>query len=248
MYSTSVYYYIPRQIVVLYIGNSPRRYQTVYAKNLTLHRGVDNKLQFQFINQEEKTVNVTDKEITFRLISYDGKTILLSKTLTELLPVTGIVQLELSSSDLENIDPQNAYYSLEIPVDNFDLPVFVDSNSGARGKISIVDSVFPSYVHSMEVTVPSHSVPNPLNPVTFYSSQISTGENPVITIQTEYANYSGSMEVLGSTTGSDWYTIVDPLLFDEATENDYVNLDGFHPYIKMKFISTGGTVDKILAR
>ena len=147
MYSTSVYYYIPRQIVVLYIGNSPRRYQTVYAKNLTLHRGVDNKLQFQFINQEEKTVNVTDKEITFRLISYDGKTILLSKTLTELLPVTGIVQLELSSSDLENIDPQNAYYSLEIPVDNFDLPV---------GWIYI-DTLF-SPVHRVNYTVTNSRV------------------------------------------------------------------------------------------
>jgi len=248
VYSTSVYYYIPRQIVVLYVGNSPRRYQTVYAKNLTLHRGVDNKIQFQFINQEEKAVDVTSKEITFRLISYDGKTVLLKKALTALLPLTGIVQLELMVSDLIDINPQNGFYSLEIPVGDFDLPVFVDSNSGARGKISIVDSVLPGYVPSVEVTVPSHSLPNPLNPVTFYSSQISTGENPVITIQTEYANYSGSMEVLGSTTGSDWYTIVDPLLFDEATENDYVNLDGFHPYIKMKFISTGGTVDKILAR
>lgn len=248
MYSTSVYYYIPRQIVVLNIGNSPRRYQTVYAKNLKLHKGVDNILQFQFINQEQKPVDVTDKTITFRLLSYDGKTILLNKALSAVLPLTGIMQLELNSSDLVDIDPQNGYYSLEIPVGLFDLPVFVDSDAGARGKIQIVDSILPSYVPSLEVTIPSHLTPDPLTPITFYSSQISTQDNPVITIQTEYANYSGSMQIQGSTTGSDWYDVTEILNFDSATETDYVNLTGYHPYLKLKFISTGGTVDKILAR
>lgn len=248
MYSTSVYYYVQRQTVVLYIGSSPRRYQTVYAKNLKLHKGVDNLIQFQFLNQEQKPVDVTDKVITFRLLSYDGKTILLNKALSAVLPLTGIVQLELNSADIEDIDPQNGYYSLEIPVGSFDLPVFVDSEAGARGKISIVDSVLPGYVPSLQVTIPSHLTPDPLNPITFYSSPISTNDNPVITIQTEYANYSGSMQIQGSTTGSDWYNVTTATTFTSASETDYVNLTGYHPYLKLKFISTGGTVDKILAR
>ena len=58
MYSTSVSYYIPRQTVVLYSGSSPRSYQTVYAKNLKIHKGIDNTLQFQFINQDQKPVDL----------------------------------------------------------------------------------------------------------------------------------------------------------------------------------------------
>ena len=54
MYSTSVKIYTPRQTVVLYSGSSPRRYMTVYSKNLKIHKGIDNQIQFQFINQDQK--------------------------------------------------------------------------------------------------------------------------------------------------------------------------------------------------
>ena len=58
-YSTSVYLYTPRQQIVLFGGNSARRYEIVYAKNLTLNKGVLNTLQFQFINQQQKPVDIT---------------------------------------------------------------------------------------------------------------------------------------------------------------------------------------------
>ena len=57
----------------------------MYAKNLTLNKGVDNVLQFQFLNQEQKAVNLTGKEVTFRLISYNGQEVLLQKTVNILL-------------------------------------------------------------------------------------------------------------------------------------------------------------------
>ena len=244
MYSTQVYHYIPRQIVVLYDGTSSRRYQTVYAKNLKLHKGVDNKLQFQFINQEEKPVDITDKEITFRFISYDGTTTLVRKTLTLLLPLTGLAQLELNAADIEDIDPQNGFYSLEIPVGSFDFPVFVDSDSGARGKMLIVDSVLPSFIPSMEIT-PNVSG----NATSFYSSQINTNANPIISVQTQYANYVGNVTFQGSTTGTDWYTI-DTLTFTNATSNTYGNtFVGFHPYMRLQFHKTAGNiVGNILVR
>ncbi len=244
MYSTQVYFYTPRQIVVLYDGTSTRRYQTVYAKNLTLHKGVDNKLQFQFINQEEKPVDITGKEITFRFISYDGTTILVRKALSLLLPLTGIAQLEINADDIEDIDPQNGFYSLEIPVGSFDYPVFVDASSGARGKMNIVDSVLPSFVPSIEIN------PNATgNATTFYSSQINTNANPIISVQTQYANYVGNVTFQGSTTGTDWYTI-DTLTFANATSNTYGNtFTGFHPYMRIQFDKTNGNiVGNILVR
>lgn len=246
MYSTQVYFYTPRQIVVLYDGTSTRRYQTVYAKNLTLHKGVDNKLQFQFINQEEKPVDITDKEITFRFISYDGTTVLVKKALSLLLPLTGIAQLELNSADIEDIDPQNGFYSLEIPVGSFDYPVFVDASSGARGKMNIVDSILPSFVPSMEIN------PNATgNSTTFYSSQINTNANPIISLQTEYSNFAGNVTFQGSTTGTDWYTIetfgVD---LANAITTTYGNtFTGFHPYMRIQFDKTNGNiVGNILVR
>lgn len=248
MYSTQVYYYVPRQTVVLYDGTSSRRYQTVYAKNLKLHKGVDNKLQFQFINQDEKPVDISNKEITFRFISNDGNTVLIKKALTLLLPLTGIAQLELTSADIENIVPQHGFYSLEIPVGSFDFPVFVDGDSGARGKLSVVDSVLPSFVASTEVTVPSHA---PLNgaAITFYSSRITTNSNPVLTIQSEFTDFVGNVQVQGSTTGTDWYDIGAPIDFvDPTTVTIGQSISGFHPFVQLKFVGTNGTINKILAR
>ena len=72
MYSTSVFYYVQRNIVVLLSGYSPRRYMPVYAKPLTLHKGVDNQIQFQFLNQEQKPVDITGKSITCRILNYTG--------------------------------------------------------------------------------------------------------------------------------------------------------------------------------
>ncbi len=248
MYSTNVFYYLPRQYVVLFTGNSPRRYDIVYAKNLTLHKGVDNRLQFQFINQEQKPVDISGKEITMRIISYDGTTVLIKKALTITVALTGIAEFQLLASELEDIDAQKGSYSLEIPVGSFDLPVFVNSDSGARGVIEIVDSVLPRHIPSMDVTIPSHPTPAS-NTVTFYTSVINTSYNPVLSIQSYYTGFSGTMQLQGSTlVDADWYDIGDLYMFLETTGTEIYTLEGFHPYVRMRFDYTEGNVDNILVR
>ena len=100
MYSTSVFIYVQRQVVVLLSGNSPRKYMPQYAKSLTLHKGVDNRLQFQFLNQEQKPVDITGKEITFRIISYDGSEQLLNKALDLDFALTGIASIKLNAAEI----------------------------------------------------------------------------------------------------------------------------------------------------
>jgi hypothetical protein len=126
-----------------------------YAKPLTLHRGVDNQIQFQFLNQEQKPVDITGKTITCRILNADGTVVLINKALTPQLPLTGICALELNAAEIEDVPAQKAYYSLEIPVGSFDYPVFVDQNAGARGDMNIVDSVLPSFVPSANITIPT---------------------------------------------------------------------------------------------
>jgi hypothetical protein len=81
-----------------------------YAKPLTLHKGVDNRLQFQFINQEQKPIDITGKSITCRILNYEGNAILLQKALTLQLPATGICELILNAADIEDIPAQKCYY------------------------------------------------------------------------------------------------------------------------------------------
>jgi len=99
----------------------------VYAKNLRLNKGVDNKLQFQFLNQEQKAVNITSREIIFRLISYNGEEIILEKLLTLTLALNGLCEVIISPVELEDIDTQYCYYTLEMAENGYNYPVFVNT-------------------------------------------------------------------------------------------------------------------------
>lgn len=255
MYTTSVYVYTQRQIVVLLSGNSPRKYMPVYAKPLTLNKGVDNKIQFQFLNQEQKPVDITGKSITCRILNYNGTQVLVRKALDLDFALTGIASLNLNAADIEDIDPQKAYYSLEIPVGAFDYPVFVDQNAGARGDMNIVNSVLPSFVPSQSVTIPTgQPFPNISNSsgntnLVYFTSIINTQDNPVLTIQTQYDQFYGNVAILGSSiVDGDFYVIAEDNELADITETRGYTIHGYHPFVKVEFTSNSGAVTNILAR
>lgn len=227
----------------------------VYAKTLTLHRGVDNQIQFQFLNQDQKPVDITGKEITFRLINYNGREVLLRKALTIDYALTGIASVYLNASDIEKFDAQKAHYSLEWPSGDYGFPVFVDQSAGARGDMDIVNSVLPAFIPSDTITIPTgqpfpnlSNIPNSNTNTTYYSSVIKTEDNPIITIQAHLDQYYGNVSVMGSTViDTDWYTVETHSYVNTTDTFGYI-VKGFHPYIKLQFTSNAGSVTNILAR
>jgi len=241
---TNVYLYNQRQwVVLLTTATTPiGAYEKVYAKNLTISRGVDNILEFSFINQNQKPVDISGKNITCRILNSDGTAILIQKTLTPTLPVTGITTLQLTAGEIEDINSQYCYYSLEIPVGTFSYPVFVNSQGGARGVIDIVNSVLPSFVESHRVTIPSHVPPMENgNPVTYYSSIITGADAPVLTTQVYLNNFTGNLQIQGSTTGdfSFYYNIGDTTSYVNDSTTQGFNISGFHPYIRFQIVNAG---------
>lgn len=260
---TLVYLYNQRQLVVLLqtTANANRRYEKVYSKDLTVNRGVDNIIEFSFVNQEQKPVNISGKEITCRIINYNGTEILLQKSLTPILPITGITSLRLSAAEIENIGAQRCFYSLEIPVDTFDLPVFVDDNAGARGVLNIVNSVLPRFVASFSVTIPTHPRPRAGDSKTYYSSVYYTKEQSILTMQSWFENFTGTIQWQASTLQdfSTFYDLGSQYSYTDHTDTQGWNIQGYHPFIRMKIVNTGtppaasngdlnGDVTQILAR
>jgi hypothetical protein len=222
----------------------------VYAKTLKLHKGVDNKLQFQIINQDQKPIDITGKELSFRIISDDGTKLLFSKMLNTVVALNGIVQLETIATDLVDITTQYCHYSIEMSDGTFDLPVFTDHNSGARGKLQIVDSVMPNFTPSNLINIPNHQLPTRTGPaVTYYSSIFSAREGFNVTAQMYFDNFSGTVQVQGSTViDVDWYDIGDITTYTGQSDCDSFNISGFHPYMRFKFVSTGGEATQIYTR
>jgi len=92
------------QIVLLYLNStdsSNRRYQAVYSKPITIHRGITNEIEFHFINQNQKNVNLFNQNLMWRLMNDRGDILLASKLLEPVYPATGLMKLILTPSETE---------------------------------------------------------------------------------------------------------------------------------------------------
>ena len=161
MYSTQVY--ICQQLTRVLLMDTGAgetftyRYDPVYAKQLTINKGVDNVLLFEFINQEEKPVNITGSTFLFRAINTAGDQILVEKELVTLNAPTGRAKVTLTSAELLEVLAQPATYSIQRTQPNGGLveAVFTNAQAGARAPVNIVDSVLPQYVPSVPLTIPT---------------------------------------------------------------------------------------------
>jgi hypothetical protein len=137
------------------------RWDPVYAKKLTINKGVDNVILFEFINQDEKPVNITGSSFVFRAINQAGNEILLEKPLVVLNAATGRAKVTLSSTDLINVLAQPASYSLQrTQPGGLTEAVFVDAQAGARAPVDILDSILPQFIPSSELTIPTLEISN----------------------------------------------------------------------------------------
>jgi BppU N-terminal domain len=165
MYSTTAYLYQQRTRVLLLDTSAGStftyRWDPVYAKKLTINKGVDNVILFEFVNQDQKPVNITGSTFVFRAISQNGEKILLDEAMVILSAVTGRAKVTLTTEQLLAVQAQPASYSIaRTQPGGLTEAVFVDAQAGARAPVDIVDSVLPEFVPSSELTIPTLEVSN----------------------------------------------------------------------------------------
>jgi len=80
---------------------------------LKAHRGTDNRILFEFVNQDQKPLDVVGLEFTFRMISGDGETLLLEKPLEIVNKGRGQARVVLSEQELDSISPGMKGFSIE---------------------------------------------------------------------------------------------------------------------------------------
>ena len=268
MYSTQAYIY--QQITqVLSIDTVDGetftyRYEPVYAKPLTISKGVDNVLLFEFINQQEKPVNITGSNFLFRAISTAGDEILVEKPLVTLNALTGRAKVTLSSADLLEVLAQPASYSIQRTSGNLIEAVFVDAQAGARAPCNIVDSILPQHVPSAPLTIPTIKLSAqasfdgatfsdyPANPywmgnpnggnywnsflnTEFYSSFIEP-VNAVTTVQMTLVGYTGTIKAQAAENyQSLFYNVSESVTYYNYTGTIYHNVIGWYPLLRMCF-------------
>jgi hypothetical protein len=144
MYSTKIYLYNQSHIGIfvdpdiISTINLPRT-NYVYSKILKAVKGVDNTLEFQFLDQDQKPINLENTTLTFKLINENS--LLMSKVLTVVTPSKGKAKVILSSSDLSAVTAQRANYSIERVFNSLTELAYVDDNAGTQGVIDILPAV-----------------------------------------------------------------------------------------------------------
>ena len=258
MYSTTAYLY--QQLVrVLLVDTSggyfTARYDPVYAKQLTINKGVDNVLLFEFINQDQKPVNIAGSSFVFRVVNQAGDELLVTKDMDILSSALGRVKVVLDSTDTINIQAQPASYSIQRTAGNYVQAVYTDANSQARADCNIVDSVFPQFVPSAECTVPDTYgknnfvgtaptqypdwalTPQPQNSIQqteFYSSHMPTNGASLTTVKFDLDTYTGTVKVQAADNyESVWYDVSETRQYLSETVTDYFNVIGFHPLLRL---------------
>jgi hypothetical protein len=266
MYSTTIYLY--QQIIkVLLVDTSggyfTARYDPVYAKQLTVNKGVDNVLLFEFINQEEKPVNITGSTFMFRLMNQSGDQLLVEKPMVTLSATLGRVKVVLDNADTINITAQPGSYSIQRTAGDYVQAAYVDANSGARADCNIVNSVLPAFVPSEMLTIPTiygkaqQLVPGPTNwpdwalypqPVNttqlteFFSSHIPTNGQSLTTVKMDLDHFTGTVKFQAADTyESVWYDVTSSWQYYDETSTQYFNVAGFYPLIRAAFNNSQGS-------
>jgi hypothetical protein len=265
MYSTTAYIY--QQLTkVLLVDTSgqyfTRRYDPVYAKSLTVNKGVDNVLLFEFINQDQKPVNITGSSFVFRLLSQDGTRLLVQKHMEILSAVVGRVKVVLTTQDTIDLVAQPASYSIQRSAGNYVQAVYTDADSQARADCDIVDSVLPELVPSSQLTIPTiygkseqvqpgptswpdwANQPQPQNSMQkteFYSSHIMTNYQQLTTVKMDLDHFTGTVKFQAAQDYlSDWYDVTQSWQYFDETSTQYFNVVGFYPLLRACFNNSTG--------
>ena len=268
MYSTQAYIYQQITRVLLIDTGAGEtftyRYDPVYAKQLTINKGVDNVLLFEFINQQEKPVNITGSTFLFRAISTAGDRILVEKEMVILNAATGRAKVTLTTADLLEVLAQPANYSIQRSSGNLTEAVFTNAQAGARAPANIVDSILPQHVPSASLTIPTTKLSAqasydgttwgqyPANPywggnpnggnywnsfsnTEFYSSFIEP-INSVTTVQMTLDGYTGTIKAQAAENyQSIWYNVTESTTYLDKTETIHMNIVGWYPLLRLCF-------------
>lgn len=228
------------------------RYRRVYNDNLKVYRGVDNRVDFQVRNADEKVQTVTGSVVVFSLTNKETGELVLQKDCVVQSNLTGKVYINLLETEMRSIESGLYIYCLHseirtaIDSNNYKVsskkPLYIDSHYGVNATIEIYGDVFGEPQDSYETVAFEERIPFELNAASsFYSSTIPanpelTNPQSLHTFQFNLTDYYGEIVVEASQEDSsapeNW---VDVATIDSPGKNIlYQNVIGKYNWFRIR--------------
>lgn len=229
------------------------RYRKVYNNKLKVYRSVDNRIDLQVRNSDQKALSYTGTTLVFNLVARDGKDLVFSKDFNQVSVSSGTARLIISQTDLLDLEPGMYNYSInqetrEVVSDTeyrvtSRVPMYFDAQYEAIGTIEVSGDVLGVADNSLEVNKFNYTNPfttGDVEPRYYISSIIDAQHDLVIpqslhTFQIYSTNYSGTVTIQGSiredAAPSVW---TDLLSFTPTANLEYKNVEGKYNWFRIK--------------
>lgn len=247
------------------------RYRRVYNRNIKIYRGVDNRIDLQVRNSDEKAIDTTGSTLVFNLVERESQTLVAKKDCVAITASTGKYYVILTEAEMLDIETGFYQYSIynETRTDNGDnthlvtarTPLYIDSQYDALANIEVLDSGEGDVQASTKVSAFSLHESFGEQFDDYYISSIIDARPQVTTPQSLHTfqlfctNYTGSVIIQGSLSEGGapevWADIQTLALTTETVA--YQNITGKYNWFRIKhtpnkLVTNPGTVDKILYR
>jgi hypothetical protein len=236
------------------------RYRRVYNRNIKIFRGVDNRIDLQIKNSDERRAEIsTASVVVFNLIEREGQKIVLQKDCETVSASTGRFYVEVTEAELLDIEPGFYQYStiLETRTDRGDQtyvvsgknPLYIDSQYDAMATIEIIGSLLGEVQPSTEVKEFAFRPSFDNSFQDFYISSIisarprSTNPQTLHTFQFNCTEYSGTVSIEASISESsdpdDWVDVNTQIIDNENIF--YTNVIGKYNWFRVKHTPDSST-------
>jgi len=226
------------------------RYRQVYQRNFKVYRGVDNKLDFQVRNSDQKPLNVNNYTLVFNIIEIKSQQLLVSKDFTVISAEQGQITLTLTELNLNSLLPGSYHFSIvreyrgESGEKLSQSPLYVDSQYGSFGVIEVFSDLYGEPKDSTVIDtfdlVPANW-PNDgtsRSELAYASPELSTSQtiHTFAIYQTDYKGmiYIEASTEQGGTPRAGSWTVLKTLTYPSDVR--YINVEGKWNWFRVKHI------------
>lgn len=235
-------------------------YRAVYQRNINVVRGIDNTIQFNVLNADQKPVSILNI-YTPKFKLYDENNRLIVERDGTIIETTtpskvGHFTVTISESDLLNVKSQYLHYSvfLQNNTDNTKTILHSGTNFENKGTMFVSSQEFPGPLNSYSVT--TFTEENPSSGI--FLSEIVTaeptinGNSALHTVAYYLDSAEGDIIVQGTLDNQPnshtfWYDIDTTTALSTDTIK-YINFNGVYNHLRFKHTLTAGSITKVLIR
>ena len=278
MQKCPIYLYTNLFTVILDLDQNTRTYNIMYQRELKIQKGLQNKIQFQFKNSDQKLLPVSTSTFVFSMFDATNRRQLVEKSIEILdngatTSTRGLGLLTLSESDTLDLD--KGFYKFSIKklndVGTYDL-AYSNTYYGISGTLELLEDISPVLQSSTEVTSfqPQYNYDLEAQRYEYYSGNLKAqpeynSNSALHTMAFYLSGYKGQVIVEGTLENSPGsfsnYATLSTKSYTGYTGVDYVNFNGVFSNVRIRYIPSknpitqqnndtayAGTFDKLLYR